>query len=107
MRIAWIGGLHRNENQLIDIAAEAGHQLEFHAGVVGGRGAGELRAAIERAEFVIVVTDVNSHGAVQLAKKLSQKLGRGSLVVRRCGAARFRQLLDALAARDAHLLKAS
>jgi hypothetical protein len=104
MRIAFIGGLHRNENQMVEIAEEAGHQLDFHPGVVGGRGAGELRAAIERAELVIIVTDVNSHGAVQLAKKLSQKLGRGSLVLRRCGAARFRQLLDAIAVRDVNHL---
>jgi hypothetical protein len=103
MRIAFVGGLHRNENQMVEIAERAGHALDFHPGVVGGRGAGELRAAIERADFVVIVTDVNSHGAVQLAKKLCQKLGRGSLVVRRCGAARFRQLLDAIAARETHL----
>lgn len=107
MRIAFIGGLHRNENQLVDIAAKAGHALDFHPGVVGGRGADELRAAIERAELVIIVTDVNSHGAVQLAKKLCQRLGRGSLVLRRCGAARFKQLLEALTMRDNHLLVAS
>lgn len=104
MRIAFVGGLHRNENQMVEIAERAGHQLDFHPGVVGGRGAGELRAAIERADLVIIVTDVNSHGAVLLAKKLCQKLGRGSLVLRRCGAARFRQLLDAIAARDTNLL---
>jgi hypothetical protein len=104
MRIAFIGGLHRNENQIVEIAEKAGHQLDFHPGVVGGRGAGELRSAIERADLVIIVTDVNSHGAVLLAKKLCQKLGRGTLVLRRCGAARFRQLLDALAARDTNHL---
>jgi hypothetical protein len=104
MRIAWIGGLDRNESQLVSIAAEAGHVLEFHAGHVGGRGSGELRSAIERADLVIVLTDVNSHGAVLLAKKLCRQLGRGALVLRRCGAARFRQLLEALAARDTHLL---
>ena len=107
MRIAFIGGLHRSENQIIEIAERAGHELDFHPGVVGGRGAGELRAAIERAELVIIVTDVNSHGAVTLAKKLCQKLGRGSLVLRRCGAARFKQLLDAIDARDTHIAFAS
>ncbi|MCK6590314.1 MAG: DUF2325 domain-containing protein [Polyangiaceae bacterium] len=104
MRIAFVGGLHRNENQIVEIAEKAGHELDFHPGVVGGRGADELRAAIERAELVIIVTDVNSHGAVQLAKKLCNKLGRGSLVLRRCGAARFRQLLDAIAAREVNQL---
>jgi hypothetical protein len=107
MRIAWIGGLDRNEAALSQIATRAGHRLDFHTGAVGGRGASELRAAIERAELVIILTDVNSHGAVLLSKKIAHKLGRGTLVLRRCGATRFQQLLDAIAARDERLSAAS
>lgn len=107
MRISWIGGLERNEGQIVNIAAEAGHNLEFHPGHVGGRGSNEIRAAIERADFVIILTDVNSHGAVLLAKKICRQLGRGSLVVRRCGPSRFRQLLEALSTREQHLRFAS
>lgn len=100
MRIAWIGGLDRNEAQLKRMAAQAGHRLDFHKGDTGGRGASELRAMVERADLVIVLTDVNSHGGVQLARRLCQRLGRGALVVRRCGATQFQRLLDAIAARD-------
>jgi Uncharacterized protein conserved in bacteria (DUF2325) len=107
VRIAWVGGLDRNEAALSRIAASAGHRLDFHTGSVGGRGASELRAAIERAELVIILTDVNSHGAVLLAKKIAQKLGRATLVLRRCGATRFQQLLEAFAIRDARLRVAS
>ena len=103
MRIAFIGGLDRNQAQLERIAEEAGHRLEFHTGDTGGRGASEMRAAIERADFVIVLTDVNSHGGVLLAKRICQKLGRGVFVVRRCGFSRFQQLLDAMAVRDTRL----
>jgi hypothetical protein len=103
MRIGWIGGRERNETQLERIAERAGHVLEFHSGHVGGRGAGDLRALVERSDFVIVVTDVNSHGAVILAKKIAQRMGRGSLVIRRCGSSRFQALLEALAARDQNL----
>lgn len=103
MRIGWIGGLTRSESQLERMAAAAGHRLEFHSGDVGGRGAGDLRALMERVDFVIILTDINSHGAVIQAKRLAHRLGRGTLVVRSCGAARFQALLDAWKVRDARL----
>ena len=99
MRIAWIGGLDRNEAQLKRMAAQAGHRLDFHKGDTKGRGADELRSVVERADLVIVLTDVNSHGGVQLARRICQRLGRAALIVRRCGAAQFQNLLDALAVR--------
>jgi hypothetical protein len=104
MRIGWIGGRERNETQLERIAAKSGHVLEFHSGHVAGRGADTLRALVERSDFLIIVTDVNSHGAVLLAKRVAQSSGRASLVIRRCGSSRFQALLDAFAAREGHLL---
>lgn len=106
MRITCIGGLDRNEAKLEKMAAQAGHRLEFHTGITGGRGAAEIRAAIERADFVIVVTDINSHGGVLLARKLCRQLGRAALVVRKCGITRFQQLLEAIALRDERFLEA-
>ena len=100
MRIGWIGGRERNETQLERIAARSGHMLEFHSGHVGGRGADDIRALVERSDFIIIVTDVNSHGAVLLAKKMAARLGRGALVIRRCGTARFQALLDAVNVRE-------
>lgn len=96
MRIACIGGLDRTEGQLESLAHRAGHSLEFHAGHTGGNGAMQLRAAIRRADFVLIVTDVNSHGAVLLAKRLCRQAGRPYLVQRRCGRARFQELLHEL-----------
>jgi hypothetical protein len=89
------------------MAATAGHKLEFHSGDVGGRGAGDLRALIERVDFVVIVTEINSHGAVILAKRIAHKLGRGTLVVRSCGVSRFQAFLDALATREARVIAAA
>ncbi len=100
MRIAWIGGVERNEGDLVDLAAKAGHDLDFHGGHVGGRGTLELRRVVERADLVVILTDVNSHGAVQIARKLCRQVGRPMMLTRRCGASRFQRLLEALDARD-------
>jgi hypothetical protein len=96
MRIACIGGLDRNEGQLESLAHDAGHSLEFHTGHTGGNGSMQLRAAISRSDFVVITTDVNSHGAVLLAKRLCRQAGQPYLVLRRCGRARFQQLLHDL-----------
>ena len=39
MKIALVGGLIRREGELAKIADRAGHQIEWHCGDVGGRGA--------------------------------------------------------------------
>ena len=101
MRIAMIGGLDRNERLLQDLAAARGHVLEFHGGHMKGRGAGDLRTLVERAELVVLTPDVNSHGAVQLGKRVAREAGRTFVILRTCGVARFRTLLDDLEARPA------
>lgn len=91
-----IGGVERNETDYARVAERAGHQLEFHGGWIGGRGSETLQALMARADLVIVVTDVNSHGAVLLARRLARELGRPMLLVRRLGTSRFRSLLAGL-----------
>ena len=103
MRIAVIGGISRQEPQLAQRAARGGHSVEFHVGNVHGRGAGELRGVVARSEVVVIVTDHNSHGAVQIAKRLVRQLNRTSVVLARCGVARFGALLDALETRERYL----
>ena len=107
MKIGWIGGLTRNEAQLIRMAQWAGHTLEFHSGEMSGSGSDQLRRLIDRADFLVLVTEINSHGAVILTKKLCHRLGRGTLVIRSCGTSRFQALLDALAIRDHRSLAAA
>ena len=96
MRIGIVGGLERNESQFQRMALVAGHAVEFHSGHVGSRENSALQSLIERSDLVIVVTDVNSHGSVQQARKLLQKRSVRSLLLRRFGIARFATLLAAL-----------
>lgn len=101
MKLAWIGGLSRSVESYAAIAAQLGHAIEFHDGAVGGRGADDLRRVIARAEVVVVLTDVNSHGAVSIARRCAREEGKRTLLLRRCGAARLRMLLESLEARAA------
>jgi hypothetical protein len=96
MRIGVVGGLERTIKQYQRLADEGGHRIEFHDGHVGGHGAAELEALIERADVVVVVTDVNSHGAVRLARRRSHLHGGHLLLLRRCGLRQFRELLQGL-----------
>jgi hypothetical protein len=107
MRIGWIGGRERNELQLEKVAERRGHTLEFHSGHVAGRGADGIRTLVERSDFLVIITDVNSHGAVLLAKKTAHAANRASLVIRRCGTARFQVLLEAIEQREHNLAAAS
>lgn len=96
MRIVIIGGLERAEQHFERMALEAGHEVVFHDGRTGGRGAKVLAQLVERCEVVVVLTDVNSHGAVQLARRLLKDNGRQPLLLRRLSLARFAALLEAL-----------
>ena len=100
MRIAWVGGVESNETELKQVASRAGHEIEFHSGHTGGRGEDRLRASIARADVVLIVTDVNSHGAVLLAKKVAKQFGREYVVTKRCGPSRFAKLLAQPRAED-------
>jgi hypothetical protein len=97
MRIAIIGGLERHEAEIERRAGAYGHALEFHRGRVGGRHAGELEAMVQRSDLTIIVTQVNSHGAMYLAKKVAAKSGRRALIVRTCSPSSFSTILASLA----------
>lgn len=94
MRIAVVGGIERNESQMSKLAARSGHILESHTGRIGGRGSCELRRLIEKSSFVIIQITVNSHGGVQLAKRIAKSGNIPSIVVPRLGANAFRELLE-------------
>jgi|SoiMethySBSTD1v2_1073268.scaffolds.fasta_scaffold148984_2 uncharacterized protein DUF2325 len=101
MRIAVIGGRERSDEQLARLAARSGYELEFHPGDLHG-GVQELKVAVARSTLVVIVTEINSHGAVAIAKRAAQRLGRPMLVMRKLTLARMKLLLAALAARDHH-----
>jgi hypothetical protein len=93
MHIGIVGGVERGEQRYAAAAASRGHSFEFHGGNMAGRGSDSLEALIERSDFVICVTDVNSHAAVLGARRYATALGRRLLLTRRLGLSRFRSLL--------------
>jgi hypothetical protein len=81
--------VERSEPAYRDVAARAGHTLEFHSGHTGGRGSPALVGLARAADLLIVVTDVNSHNAVQLARREARKFGVRVALFRRLSPARF------------------
>lgn len=94
MHIGLVGGLDRSEAQYRQLAQRAGHCLEWHTGALAGRGAGTLDSMIERSDVVIVVTAINSHGAVWRARKLAKLRGKRLLLLARCSVSKFGSLLS-------------
>ncbi|MFO0746911.1 MAG: DUF2325 domain-containing protein [Myxococcota bacterium] len=103
MTLGLIGGVERNENAYVEAARAAGHTLHFHSGHLNGRGSDTLAGIIRSSDLVVVVTDVNSHGAVQLARRLARKEGKSLVLQRRISPSRFAALVaDLDAARAAN-----
>src|SRR5882672_11444992 len=106
MRIGIIGGLDRSARDLEAVAEAGGHELETHTGVVAGSSsAASLRALVARADLVFVLTDVNSHNAVRLARRAARAHHVPLRIMRRLGpthlAAFLGQLSPVLRARAA------
>jgi hypothetical protein len=100
-RVGVVGGVERLEPRLRELAAQLGHEIEFHAGHVSGPSSGRLRSLVERSDLVVIVTDVNSHTAVIQARLLAQRAGRPVRIVRRFGTSQLRQLCLRAAGADA------
>ena len=98
MRIGIVGGLDRKARELEGIALARGHQLELHSGAIpGSASAAGLRAMVARADLVIVVTDVNSHNGVRVAREQARLSRRPLRLLRRMGVSQFEALVDTLA----------
>jgi hypothetical protein len=100
MRIAIIGGREKNEVELGRIARAAGYELEFHDGQVAGRGGATIANLVARADLVVIVTDINSHRGVAVAKAEAKAWQKPLLVISRFSGARLRGLLNALDRRN-------
>jgi hypothetical protein len=96
MRIGIIGGLDRNARELEAVAAPGGHRVETHTGNVGGSAsAAGLKALVARADVVFVLTDVNSHNAVHMARRAARLHGVPLRIVRRLSASHLAAYLGA------------
>lgn len=93
MRVGIVGGLDRSEQAYQRAARALGHEVEHHTGYMRGHAAHALERLVERSDLVVIVTDVNSHGAVQTTRRLLRTRPRPSVLVRRLGLARLLALL--------------
>ena len=73
MNITILGGLDRNAHHLQRFAEQRGHQIEHHHGRMTGPSSSGLKAAVSRADLLVIVTDVNSHAAVNVAKDFARR----------------------------------
>ena len=97
MRIGIVGGLDRKARDLEGIALQRGHDVELHSGVVAGAAsAAGLRALVTRSDLVIVLTDVNSHNGVRMARRQARLSNRPLRLLRRLSESQFAALLQGL-----------
>jgi hypothetical protein len=94
MRIGIIGGAECVEAQYQRTAKAAGHELEFHAGHMSSRGAASLERLVRRCDVLVIVTEVNSHAAVQRARGLARAHGRTPVLCRRFGVQSLVSLME-------------
>jgi hypothetical protein len=99
VHVAIIGGLERHEPEIERRASQMGHTVEFHRGRVGGRRSEELVAVVSRSDAVIIVTQVNSHGAMHLAKRVAVRNARPALITRTCSPSSFPAIVGSLESR--------
>ena len=96
MRIGWVGGLDRSRAHFSEVAERAGHTLEMHEGHIGGRGTLALEGVVARCDILVIVTDLNSHGAVLQAKKIARRSGRRALIVRKGSVTSLERVIESL-----------
>lgn len=89
MLIGVVGGLDRDAPRLASIARAAGHEVEAHTGTLSATRVAGLRSLVARADLILVLTDINSHGAVQLARRLAREHHRPLHLMRRFGTSQF------------------
>jgi hypothetical protein len=96
VRIGIIGGIERQEHLFHRVANHQGHDLAFHSGHLAGRGSATLTQLVSSVALLLIVTDVNSHGAVSLARRLAREAGVPVELHRRLSASRFARMLPGL-----------
>lgn len=93
MLLGVVGGLDRDAHRLVALARASGHDAEIHTGHVGSSGVQTLRNMVARVDLILVLTDVNSHGAVRLVRRLARVYGRPVHLMRRFGTSQFAAFL--------------
>jgi hypothetical protein len=96
MQVAIVGGLERHEPEIERRASALGHTVEFHRGRVGGRHSDELESMVQRCDVTVIVVQVNSHGAMYIAKKVAARHGHPALLSRTGSPSSISAILESL-----------
>jgi hypothetical protein len=97
LHVAFVGGVECVDRQLIALGDELGIDVEVHHGHMKGQSKQRLVALIARTNILVLVTGVNSHGAVSIAKREAVRSGAEVRILKFCGSSRARALLSELA----------
>ncbi len=92
MKIAVVGGAEKTAPEYRCVVQELGGECLYHDGCTGS-GADRLRRVIGRADVVVCITSINSHGAMKMAKTFCKRKGKRLLVTREAGACSLRKML--------------
>jgi hypothetical protein len=83
LRVAVIGGLSRATDQWRRAGDAIGVHLEHHDGRAEGHRAATIASIVRRADVVLIITDLNSHNGVAVARKAAVAHGRPHALLRR------------------------
>jgi hypothetical protein len=99
MKIAVVGGLERHEPEISRRAGTLGHTVEFHRGRVGGRRSAELESIVQRCDVAVIVIEVNSHGAMHIAKRVAARHARSAVISRTGSPSSLSTIFESLGSR--------
>jgi hypothetical protein len=102
VRIAIIGGVERSESHYEAIAERYGHSVAFHSGHMNGRGSSGLEDLVRGAGLLIVVTDINSHGAVLAARRAARRYAIPLVLHRRFSPAKLAAIVAGIKVEAGH-----
>ncbi|MBL8957817.1 MAG: DUF2325 domain-containing protein [Myxococcaceae bacterium] len=94
MKIGIVGGVERRQGLLERLAERLGHELLFHGGHMTPRGTIALESLVQHCDVVVLVTETNSHAAVQVARRAARARGITPIIVRKLGLSRLTELLS-------------
>lgn len=107
LRVAVIGGLSRANDLWVRTGSQYGLDLEQHDGNIHGRGSAEVASIVRRADIVVIITNPNSHGGVETARRVAIACDRPFVLVERLRPHGLPAVLDSLAQRHGHVAAAT
>lgn len=94
MKVAVVGGLDRLEPEYRKAVNELGAEFLFHTGRCEN-GTHVLKNLVCKADIVLYITSINSHGALKAVKGVCKKTGKQFRVVQNPGVSSvYNSLLD-------------